>query len=103
MGPAVASIPPPTPDTVDVAPMMALTADPRQTELSVTSVRRRLARLIAGRMMVYRCEVARCVSGRRIAVNFWCTVPAERLGHVTAQLIGIRRPAGGQRCPARTT
>jgi DNA-binding Lrp family transcriptional regulator len=97
-GPAVVSTARATPDTADVALMMALTADPREpavdlarrTELSVTSVRRRLARLVADKMMVYRCEVARCVSGWRIAVNFWCTVPAERVAHVTTQLIGIR-------------
>ena len=86
------------PDAADLALMTALSADCRQPAavlaerlgLSTTSVRRRLARLDAGRFMVYRCEVARFISGWPIGATLWSAVSPARAEQIAAQLVGMR-------------
>jgi DNA-binding Lrp family transcriptional regulator len=100
-GPAVRSQSPPsrvTPDATDLALMTALSTDPRRsaadlacdTELSVTSVRRRLARLDTARLIAYRCDVARGVSGWPVAVNFWAVVPPHQAARIAGQVTALR-------------
>jgi DNA-binding Lrp family transcriptional regulator len=86
------------PDEADLALMAALSTDPRKsaadlardTELSLSSVRRRLHRLDAAGLMAYRCEVARCVSGWPVAVNLWGVLPPGHTARVTAQVAELR-------------
>jgi DNA-binding Lrp family transcriptional regulator len=86
------------PDAADAAIMTALSIDCRlsaaelaeRTGMSPTSVRRRLARIDADKMLVYRCEVARFLSGWPVALTLWATAPPDRIAAVTAQLIGMR-------------
>lgn len=88
----------PGPDSTDMLLMAALNDDCRQpvgtlaarTGLSPTSVRRRLERLESGRLIAYRCEVARYASGWPVAVTFWGTVPADRAEAVVAQVARLR-------------
>ncbi|MBB2945590.1 DNA-binding Lrp family transcriptional regulator [Actinoplanes lutulentus] len=82
----------------DIRLIQALSEDPRQsavriaerTGLSPTTVRRRLDRLDAERSIVYRCEVARYVSGFPISVSLWCTLPPGDTGRVVSKLSGMR-------------
>jgi DNA-binding Lrp family transcriptional regulator len=82
----------------DIRLIRVLSADPRQpavriaeqTGLSPTTVRRRLDRLDAERSIVYRCEVARYVSGYPISVSLWCTLPPGDTGRVVSKLSGMR-------------
>ncbi|MGW5641153.1 Lrp/AsnC family transcriptional regulator, partial [Streptomyces sp. NPDC003832] len=62
----------------------------RDSGLSPTTVRRRLARLDAARAISYRCEAARSVSGWPVSATLWATVPAADLSRVVAQLSGMR-------------
>jgi DNA-binding Lrp family transcriptional regulator len=88
----------PGPDAADMALVAALTEDCRRsvvelaqrTNLSPVAVQRRLARLEQGWVLVYRCDVARSVSGRPIAVTFWASMPAEAAVEVAARLLGFR-------------
>jgi DNA-binding Lrp family transcriptional regulator len=87
-----------SPDAADLALMTALSANPRQsatnlahaTDLSTTSVRRRLVRLDAARIMVCRFEVARYVSGWPTAVQVWGAIPPEHAARITAQVVRLR-------------
>ncbi|WP_229072003.1 Lrp/AsnC family transcriptional regulator [Actinoplanes sp. DH11] len=82
----------------DLRLIKVLSEDPRQpavriaerTGLSPTTVRRRLDRLDADRSIVYRCEVARYVSGYPISVSLWCTLPPGDTGRVVSKLSGMR-------------
>ncbi|GAA4923864.1 Lrp/AsnC family transcriptional regulator [Actinoplanes utahensis] len=82
----------------DLALYQALSPDPRQsavrigqrTGLSPTTVRRRLDRMDAERSIVYRCEVARYVSGYPISVSLWCTLPPAETGRTVSKLNGMR-------------
>jgi DNA-binding Lrp family transcriptional regulator len=97
---AAASLPPARagPDQVDLLVMTALGQDPRlpvveladRTNLSPTSVARRLARLQAGRLLAWRCDVARAAAGWPVAVHLWGRLPPDRKAHVTAQLVRMR-------------
>jgi DNA-binding Lrp family transcriptional regulator len=86
------------PDATDMALMAALSTNPRQSaadlargmQLSTTSIRRRLARLDAAKFMVFRCEVARHVSGWPTAANFWGVMPPEHGPRITAQIAKFR-------------
>jgi DNA-binding Lrp family transcriptional regulator len=86
------------PDAADLALMKALSANPRRsvadlardTDLSLTSVRRRLVRIDAARFMVCRFDVAQCASGWPIAVNFWGTMPPDQATRITTQIAHLR-------------
>ncbi|MFC3740875.1 Lrp/AsnC family transcriptional regulator [Paractinoplanes deccanensis] len=58
--------------------------------MNATTVRRRLDRLDASRMIVYRCEIARYASGWPISVSLWGSVPPAETSRVVAQLSGMR-------------
>jgi DNA-binding Lrp family transcriptional regulator len=60
------------------------------TNLSPSTVNRRLARLEADRSVVYRCDFARDAAGWPVEVIMWANVTAERLPRATAQLAGMR-------------
>ncbi|PKV90103.1 Lrp/AsnC family transcriptional regulator [Streptomyces sp. TLI_146] len=62
----------------------------RDSGLSPTTVRRRLARLEAARAISYRCEAARAVSGWPVSATLWAAVPAADLNKAVAQLSGMR-------------
>ncbi|MFB7655306.1 MULTISPECIES: Lrp/AsnC family transcriptional regulator [unclassified Streptomyces] len=87
-----------TPDTADLALFTALSEDCRmpaaglaeRTGLSPTTVRRRLARMQADRALVFRCEVARFLSGWPVSVTLWCAAPPGDVPKIAAQLIGTR-------------
>jgi DNA-binding Lrp family transcriptional regulator len=89
---------PPCPDASDLALMTALTEDCRRsvtelaerTDLSPATVRRRLARLERGWVVVYRCDVARFMSGWPLEVTLWGSVPADGAVEVAARLVGLR-------------
>jgi DNA-binding Lrp family transcriptional regulator len=82
----------------DVRLFQALSDDPRQpasrlaekTGLSPTTVRRRLDRLDADRAVVYRCEVARYLSGYPISVSLWCALPPAETPRAVSRLSGMR-------------
>jgi DNA-binding Lrp family transcriptional regulator len=86
------------PDGVDLQLMTALGQDPRmpvvelanRTDLSPTTVARRLARLQAGRLLAWRCDVARVASGWPVSAHLWGWLPPERTRQVTALLVGMR-------------
>jgi DNA-binding Lrp family transcriptional regulator len=86
------------PDTVDLQLMTVLGADPRlpaveladRTDLSPTTVARRLARLQAGRLLAWRCDVARQAAGWPVAAHLWGWLPPARTRQVTALLVGMR-------------
>jgi DNA-binding Lrp family transcriptional regulator len=100
--PAQASLPMPKrqvePDSVDLLLMTTLGQDPRlpvvelanRTDLSPTTVTRRLARLQTGRLMAWRCDVARVAAGWPVAAHLWGRLPPERTRQVTAQLVRMR-------------
>jgi DNA-binding Lrp family transcriptional regulator len=86
------------PQAADLALMTALSQDCRlpavglaeRTDLSPSTVHRRLARLEASRTLVYRCELAPRLSGWPVSLNFWASVPPEQSAHVIAQLCRMR-------------
>ncbi|SHN47269.1 Lrp/AsnC family transcriptional regulator [Cryptosporangium aurantiacum] len=61
-----------------------------RTGLSPSTVRRRIARLEAGGTLVYRCEVARSLSGWPVGVTLWAVAPPGEVADVAAQLAGAR-------------
>jgi DNA-binding Lrp family transcriptional regulator len=87
-----------SPDAADMSIMGALGEDCRRplaeladiTNLSPSTVNRRLARLEADRSVVYRCDLARGSFGWPVEMILWANVPAEQLPHVAAQLVGMR-------------
>ncbi|MEU7405643.1 Lrp/AsnC family transcriptional regulator [Streptomyces sp. NPDC044948] len=89
---------PAAPDGADLALFTALSEDCRmpaarlaeRTGLSPTTVRRRLARMRAERALVFRCEVARFLSGWPVSVTLWCAAPPGDVPKIAAQLIGTR-------------
>lgn len=82
----------------DQALVRALTDDPRQpvarlarrTGLSPTTVRRRLRRLEESRSLVFRCEVARGLSGWPVSVSLWCAAPPKDTARIAAHVSGLR-------------
>ncbi|MET9111691.1 Lrp/AsnC family transcriptional regulator [Streptomyces zhihengii] len=86
------------PDPADLALFTALSEDCRlpaaqlaeRTGLSPTTVRRRLARMQSERALVFRCEVARFLSGWPVSVTLWCAAPPGDVPAVSAQLAGMR-------------
>jgi DNA-binding Lrp family transcriptional regulator len=86
------------PDATDLTLMSALSANLRQsatdlardTDLSTTSVRRRLVRLDAARIMACRFEVARYASGWTTAVNVWGVMPPEHTARIITQVTHLR-------------
>ena len=77
--------------------LVALGADGRMdqaalaasTGTSATTVRRRLARLIAGDAVRFRCEVATRYSGRPVSVTYRAAVPAHELDAIGEALAGL--------------
>ncbi|TDD88504.1 Lrp/AsnC family transcriptional regulator [Actinomadura darangshiensis] len=61
-----------------------------RTGLSPTTVRRRLARLDRAGALMYRCEVARSLSGWPATVYLWATAPPDEAARVAGRLIGMR-------------
>ncbi|MEU5995771.1 Lrp/AsnC family transcriptional regulator [Spirillospora sp. NPDC047418] len=61
-----------------------------RTGLSPTTVRRRLARLHRGGALLYRCEVARSVSGWPVTVYLWASTPPDEVARVAGELAGMR-------------
>jgi DNA-binding Lrp family transcriptional regulator len=86
------------PDEADLLLMAALSQDPRRpvaemadrTGLSPTTVTRRLARLQTGRVLAWRCDVARVAAGWPVAAHLWGRVPPDQTAQVTTQLAGMR-------------
>lgn len=82
----------------DQALVRALADDPRQsvaglarsTGLSPTTVRRRLRRLEESRSLVFRCEVARGLSGWPVSVSLWCSAPPKDTARIAAYVSGLR-------------
>lgn len=82
----------------DQALVRALTGDPRQpvarlarrTGLSPTTVRRRLRRLEESGSLVFRCEVARGLSGWPVSVSLWCAAPPKDTARIAAHVSGLR-------------
>ncbi|MGW0607917.1 Lrp/AsnC family transcriptional regulator [Streptomyces sp. NPDC002640] len=62
----------------------------RRTGLSATTVRRRLGRLEASRALVFRCEVARALSGWPVSVSLWCSGPPDATAHIAAHVSAMR-------------
>lgn len=58
--------------------------------LSQTTVRRRLARMDRGGTLMYRCEVARSLSGWPVTVYLWATTPPDEVARVAGRLAGLR-------------
>lgn len=58
--------------------------------VSPTTVRRRLDRMHREDALVYRCEVARYLSGWPISVTLWGIAPAADTARIASQLIGMR-------------
>jgi DNA-binding Lrp family transcriptional regulator len=87
-----------SPDAADMSIIAALGEDCRRplaeladiTNLSPSTVNRRLARLEADRTVVFRCDVSRASFGWPGEVILWANVPAEQLPHAAAQLVGVR-------------
>jgi DNA-binding Lrp family transcriptional regulator len=88
----------PAPDAADMAIISSLAEDCRRplaelaerTNLSPSTVNRRLTRLEADRSVVYRCDVARAEFGWPVELMAWATAPAEHLHQAIAQLTGMR-------------
>ncbi|MFF8988887.1 Lrp/AsnC family transcriptional regulator [Streptomyces sp. NPDC014983] len=78
--------------------VQALSADPQQpatrladrTGISPTTVRRRLDRLDAEHALVYRCEVARTLSGWPVSVSLWAAVPQSRAARLAERISALR-------------
>lgn len=88
----------PTPDAIDTELYLLLAEDCRQpaarlaarTGLSPTTVRRRLDRMHRQDSLVYRCEVARYLSGWPVSVTMWGIAPPGETARIAANLIGMR-------------
>jgi DNA-binding Lrp family transcriptional regulator len=86
------------PDEADLLLMTALSQDPRRpvaemagrTGLSPTTVARRLARLQTGRVLAWRCDVARVAAGWPLAAHLWGRLPPDQTAQATTQLAGMR-------------
>ena len=86
------------PDEADLLLMTALSQDPRlpvaemadRSGLSPTTVARRLARLQKGRVLAWRCDVARVAAGWPVAAHLWGWLPPDQTARVTTQLVGMR-------------
>lgn len=62
----------------------------RRTGTSPTTVRRRLERIHREEGVVYRCEVARYLSGWPVSVTLWCGAPPGDTARIIPQLSGLR-------------
>ncbi|MFG3040940.1 Lrp/AsnC family transcriptional regulator [Streptomyces sp. NPDC048330] len=62
----------------------------KSTGASASTVRRRLDRFHRENALVYRCEVARYLSGWPVAVTLWGVAPPDATARITAQLIAQR-------------
>ncbi|MXG26010.1 AsnC family transcriptional regulator [Streptomyces sp. YIM 132580] len=88
----------PSPDELDTRLSMLLAEDCRQpaarlaerTGVSASTVRRRLERMHREDALVYRCEVARYLSGWPVSVTMWGVAPPGDVARITSQLIGLR-------------
>ncbi|MGX1483801.1 DNA-binding Lrp family transcriptional regulator [Streptomyces avidinii] len=88
----------PAPDALDTRLYLLLSEDFRQPAarlaerlgVSPTTVRRRLDRMHRQDALIYRCEVARYLSGWPISVTLWGIAPAGETARITAQLIRMR-------------
>jgi len=86
------------PQDADLALMTALSQDCRlpavdlaeRTDLSPSTVHRRLARLETSRTLVYRCELAPPMCGWPVGMNFWATMPPGQSALIIAQLCRMR-------------
>ncbi|MEV0170650.1 Lrp/AsnC family transcriptional regulator [Streptomyces sp. NPDC050803] len=82
----------------DLELVQALSENPRQpaaqlaerTGLSPTTVRRRLDRLDAEHALVYRCEVARALSGWPVSVSLWAAVPQSQATRLAERISALR-------------
>ncbi|MEE1739123.1 Lrp/AsnC family transcriptional regulator [Streptomyces sp. BE147] len=87
-----------SPDELDSRLSLLLSEDCRQsaarlaerTGVSATTVRRRLDRMHRTDALVYRCEVARCLSGWPVSVTMWGIAPPGEASRIAGQLIGMR-------------
>ncbi|MGI5327094.1 Lrp/AsnC family transcriptional regulator [Actinomadura nitritigenes] len=61
-----------------------------RTGLSPTTVRRRLDRMHRGGALMYRCEVARFLSGWPVTVYLWGAAPPDEVARLAALLAGLR-------------
>ncbi|MBO2462079.1 Lrp/AsnC family transcriptional regulator [Actinomadura violacea] len=61
-----------------------------RTGLSPTTVRRRLDRMHRGGALMYRCEVARFLSGWPVSVYLWGSAPPDEVARLAALLAGLR-------------
>ncbi|MER7535751.1 Lrp/AsnC family transcriptional regulator [Streptomyces sp. NPDC097704] len=88
----------PSADELDLQLLDLLAQDCRQSVAalaqssgaSASTVRRRLDRFHRADALVYRCEVARYLSGWPVAVTFWGVTPPDATARITAQLITQR-------------
>ncbi|MFC9394251.1 Lrp/AsnC family transcriptional regulator [Streptomyces sp. NPDC057027] len=88
----------PSADDLDLQLLDLLAQDCRQSVAalaqssgaSASTVRRRLDRFHRADALVYRCEVARYLSGWPVAVTFWGVTPPDATARITAQLITQR-------------
>ncbi|MFF5899541.1 Lrp/AsnC family transcriptional regulator [Streptomyces argenteolus] len=86
------------PDALDTRLYLLLSEDFRQPAarlaerlgVSPTTVRRRLDRMHRQDALIYRCEVARPLSGWPISVTFWGVAPAGEAARIASQLIRMR-------------
>ncbi|WP_299537873.1 Lrp/AsnC family transcriptional regulator [uncultured Streptomyces sp.] len=86
------------PDALDTRLYLLLSEDFRQPAarlaqrlgVSPTTVRRRLDRMHRQDALVYRCEVARYLSGWPVSVTLWGAAPAAETSRIAAQLIRMR-------------
>ncbi|MFD2473557.1 Lrp/AsnC family transcriptional regulator [Amycolatopsis silviterrae] len=60
-----------------------------RTGLGISTIRRRVQRLIATSTVSLRCEVAQPLSGWPVSAALWCRVPPARLGQVMSGFSGM--------------
>ncbi|MER5634023.1 Lrp/AsnC family transcriptional regulator [Streptomyces nitrosporeus] len=85
-------------DALDARLYLLLSEDFRQPAarlaerlgVSPTTVRRRLDRMHRQDALIYRCEVARCLSGWPVSVTLWGIAPAADASRIVSQLIRMR-------------
>ncbi|WP_262403510.1 Lrp/AsnC family transcriptional regulator [Actinomadura sp. CNU-125] len=61
-----------------------------RTGLSPATVRRRLARMERGGALMYRCEVARSLSGWPVTVYLWASAPPDEVARLAGRIAGLR-------------
>ncbi|TDC86312.1 Lrp/AsnC family transcriptional regulator [Actinomadura sp. 7K507] len=61
-----------------------------RTGLSPTTVRRRIARMERGGALMFRCEVARSLSGWPVTVYLWASAPPDEVARLAGLLAGLR-------------